>query len=104
MELDRNHIVCGRGFGNWNHAGNRAFRRVVKSRLAQYMDERTTRTAKTRLVADTLQDLLEMNMVFVTRTNDDGDLVTLSIHQARAKVAHMFRDFARQARIRPAPG
>jgi hypothetical protein len=111
MELDQNHIVCGRGLRNWNHEGNRIFRQVVESRLADYVDEARGRAFKSRLVDETTQTLLEMGMIFVRRANDNGDWVTLSNRQARIKVAHMFRDASRQARaaamrnrIRPALG
>ena len=98
MQLDDKHIVCGRGQRNYNNEGNRICRRLVERRLAQYMDQTTGRTAKTKLVDETTRKLFKMNMIFVTRTNDKRGWVRLSNGKARTKVAHLFRDASRQLR------
>jgi hypothetical protein len=100
MQLDINHIVCGRGQSNYNNEGNRIYRQVVASRLSSYMDKCTRRRAKTMLVNETTQKLIQMKMVFVKRSKSDRRWVTLTPDQARKKVAHLFRDGSRKARCR----
>ena len=98
MEIDRNYIVCGRGQRNYNNDGNKVARHVVATRLAEYMDESSERYDKTKLVDTTTRWLLEMNMVFVKRSDDDRHWVKLCDATARSKVGHLFRDASRQAR------
>ena len=98
MEIDRNYIVCGRGQRNYNNDGNKVARHVVATRLAEYMDESSGRNDKTKLVNTTTRWLLEMNMVFVKRSDDDRHWVKLCDAISRSKVGHLFRDASRQAR------
>ena len=97
MKLESNHIVCGRGQSNYNNEGNKIFRQVVARRLPLYMDENTGRTAKTKLVNETACKFVQMKMFFVKRSICDRHWVKLSADEARAKVAHVFRDASRQA-------
>lgn len=99
MKVESNHIVCGRGQSNYNNEGNRIFRQVVARRLPLYMDENTGRSAKTKLVNETTRKLLQMKLVFVTRSSADRHWVKLNTDRARTKVAHLFRDASRQARL-----
>jgi hypothetical protein len=98
MEIDWNYIVCGRGQRNYNNDGNKVARHIVATRLARYMDESSGRNDKTKLVDTTTRWLLEMNMVFVKRSDDDRTWVKLCDATARSKVGHLFRDASRQAR------
>jgi hypothetical protein len=102
---EHKHIVCGRGSKKYNSKGNKTLRNLVGSHLALYIDETTTRSEKSKLVEKVCKQLIAAGMVFVKKISSggrgrQGDAICiweeLSYAQARAKVAHRFRDAARR--------
>lgn len=92
-----NHIVCGRGQQKYNSKGNKTLRNLVANHLSIYIDDNTSRSAKSKLVDKATKEIFRMGMTFVKMDEDDKDCwVTLSFAQARTKVAHRFRDAARR--------
>lgn len=91
-----NYIVCGRGQRKYNSIGNKTLRSKVAEHLSVYIDRSTSRSEKSKLVDKTTKEIFAMGMIFVKESKNAKDWVTLSHAEARAKVAHRFRDAARR--------
>ena len=96
--FDNMHILCGRGQQKYNCSGNKVLRQLVASHLQQYMTKSSLRTAKTKIVDTVTTKLFDMGMVFIAMKDGGGGhcWTTLNYADARKKVAHRFRDAARQ--------
>lgn len=95
-DIANNYIVCGRGQRKYNSNGNKTLRNLVSTHLATYMSKVTKRSDKTKLVERVTREILGMNMVFVKWNGESGSWDHLTYGDARAKVAHRFRDAARR--------
>ena len=87
-ELD---ILCGRGRGAWNHAGNRRFKTFINAHAKQYASAKT-KMDKGALVASMVDKLREEGVLFVRKDTKTQTWYDIGEYQAREKTSHAIRD------------
>lgn len=78
-------ILCGRGRGLESFPGNKVFRRIIKEHASFYVDPKTSRSAKSRLVQRIAARLSAENMRFLKKLK--GGWRQLEEYDARLKVS-----------------
>jgi hypothetical protein len=97
-KLSNKYIICGRGQCNYNSEGNKVFRKLVATHLKSYMTKLATRKIKSSIIRSVTNQLISSGMIFLTLAIDGITLVEISSTEARKKVAHRFRDAARESK------
>ena len=59
-------ILCGRGRGNWNHEGNKRFKKVIEAAFDRYLSARN-KTEKSMVVSALVDSLRQNGVMFVKR-------------------------------------
>lgn len=83
-------VCCGRGKKNWRHQGNTAFRKLVHSNVAAYMNA-PSKHEKT-LVVKGIVDMIRANGGRFLKQGSDDDWYDIGDNQAKEKVGHSLRD------------
>jgi hypothetical protein len=93
----KKYIVCGRGKWSYNCEGNKVFRRSIERHLNSYINFET-RAKKSDLILRVTEELRSLGIIFIIIADGGITLKELSPSEARNKVAHRFRDAAKNAK------
>lgn len=88
-ELRTKDVLLGRGISRFKHPGNIAYRALVDSRLACYLNG--DRTVKSGVVSDIIKEIKSNNCRFLQKRKD-GEWQEVDLGVAREKVGHSIRD------------
>lgn len=84
-------VLCGRNKMAFNNIGNRRFRIIVSLALNNYVDVKSTRKEKAKIIRNVVESVKACGGRFLN-TNGDGNFEELSDLKAYDKVGHAIRD------------
>ena len=87
-----NDIIYGRGMLYQNHRGNQRFRAVIAVHMPKYADPNTTRSNKTHIVQNIVEDMYNEGCRFLKLDKNTKLWSDVGNHNAKKKVGHALRD------------
>ena len=84
-------VLCGRGRGVWDRAGNRRFKEMIQTRAPKYAVTRT-KVDKGAIVASIVDKMRDEGALFVKKDTKTQSWYDIGEYQAREKTSHAIRD------------
>jgi hypothetical protein len=93
-------VLCGRDKIALNHCGNRRFRIIVTLFLHQYVDIKSTRKDKSRIIQRIMEAVKSCGGRFlITKGTTRNHFVEVSTQKAHEKISHALRDMAASKKV-----